>query len=102
MLKKMLSPLKKFIRDDTKNFFKINILIDEPAKPLGRWNHGCDMEAEMKGIWGNLDSCGDKLCGDPNTYKVINDQIQSSRETKKKKLEEEENYYIIGDTVVKF
>ena len=41
------------------------IKIREEPKPLGRWSTHCDTASNIRSALANLDSCGDKLCGDP-------------------------------------
>ena len=38
----------------------------EVARPLGRWNFE---HQELKADYGNIDSCGDSLCGKPDYFK---------------------------------
>ncbi len=50
-------------------FYQIvrNYLMRKPIqRPLGRWNPSDN--SNLKAHYANLDSCGDKLCGDPKYY----------------------------------
>ena len=38
--------------------------VDDP-KPVGRWANHCDTSSNIRSALANLDSCGDRLCGDP-------------------------------------
>ena len=38
--------------------------VDDP-KPVGRWATHCDVGSNIRSALANLDSCGDRLCGDP-------------------------------------
>ena len=41
------------------------IKIREDPKPLGRWSTHCYTSSNIRSALANLDSCGDRLCGDP-------------------------------------
>lgn len=37
----------------------------EDPKPVGRWATNCNVGSNIRSALANLDSCGDRLCGDP-------------------------------------
>ena len=59
-----------------KTTFKIlrNIQLTEGPKPLGRWKVNNEIFSNINGSLANVDCCGDKLCGDQTTTKIIINQ----------------------------
>ena len=49
------------------SFFK-NIFKKDAVKTLGRWKIEKDTKEDLKILYANYDSCGDKLCGIPSYY----------------------------------
>jgi hypothetical protein len=48
----------------------------EPKRPLGRWQLNNDNF--LKTDYANLDSCGDKICGKPEFYKLNSTKIKNN------------------------
>jgi len=51
--------LRKYLR------YLPTIKVRQEPKPLGRWSTHCDNASNIRSALANIDSCGDKLCGDP-------------------------------------
>lgn len=47
-----------------RNYIPSVKLVDDP-KPVGRWATDCVVSSNIRSALANLDSCGDRLCGDP-------------------------------------
>lgn len=63
-----------------RTFIKIvsNIKLVDDLKPLGRWEHQCDVSRHIKSALANHDCCGDKLCGDPSQVKIMIERERSN------------------------
>ena len=68
----MLSRLQKFTK------YAPSIKWREDPKPLGRWSNHCEVSANIRSALANLDSCGDRLCGDPLEAKRAIDHEQKT------------------------
>lgn len=73
----MFSAFIHSIKETVNRSPSIKILFKEPPKPLGRWSLGDKKKQEINGILQNIDSCGDRLCGDVNSIKNTIDKISN-------------------------
>ena len=60
------------------SFFK-NIFKKDAVKTLGRWKIERDTKEDLKILYANYDSCGDKLCGNPKSLKQNIDLILNKK-----------------------